>query len=202
MSRRGPSRVAYRTRGRGARHALRPCRLYPAARLGAPGPPESTPPLWLTLSHGRPDAPGHRRGPEASRGGHRRLRRAAYLGPTTPPSPASPLCPPRRGPGARRHPVAPVSAALLPARPRPLTPLSAPVPGGARAALWPGPARLDGSLSGTHCASTLAAAACQPARHGVGGSTPKSLCRTHDTSSSTWPAIPIASPSRTIGSWP
>src|ERR671922_2642912 len=115
----GPGRVARRPGGRGARHTLRPCDLYPATPLGAPGPAASPPPVWLTLSHRRPDAPGHRRGPQASRGGDRRLRRAAYLGPTTAPSPPSALCPDRGGPGARRAPVDPVSAALLPPRPRP-----------------------------------------------------------------------------------
>src|SRR4029077_7112665 len=149
MSWRHPSHLARGPGARDARHALRPCHLYPATRSGAPGSPESPPPLWFTLSHRRPDAPGHRRGPHASRGGDRRLRRAPHLGPTTAPSPASPLCPPRRGPGARRDPVAPVSAALLPARPRPLAALPAPLPRGSGADLHTGPALLDGALSGT-----------------------------------------------------
>src|SRR6516162_10192318 len=81
-----PGRVARRPGGRGTRHTLRPCDLYPATRLGAPSPAASPPPVWLTLSHRRSDAPGHRRGPEASRGGDRGLRRAPHLEPTTPPT--------------------------------------------------------------------------------------------------------------------
>src|SRR5262249_49778959 len=84
MPRRGPGRVAHRPGTRGPRDALRPCDLYPAARPGALGAAEPPPPLWPAVSHGGPDPPAHRRGPEASRGGDRRLRRAAYLGPTTP----------------------------------------------------------------------------------------------------------------------
>src|SRR5215468_3725485 len=144
----GPGRVARRPGGRGARHLLRSCDLYPAARRGAPGSPEPTPPLWLTLSHRHPDPPGHRRGPQASRGGDRRLRRAPHLGPTTALSPPSALCPARGGPGAQRNPVAPVSAALLPPRPRPLAALPTPLPRRPGAPLRAGPALLAGALSG------------------------------------------------------
>src|SRR5215831_12645599 len=86
MPRRGPGRVAHRPGTRGTRDALRPCDLYPAARPGAAGAAEPPPPLWPALSHRHPDPPGHRRGPEASRGGDRRLRRAPHLGPTTAPT--------------------------------------------------------------------------------------------------------------------
>src|SRR2546425_9215997 len=61
-----------------------------------------------------------------------------------------------------------MSTPLLPARPGPLAAFSAAVPGGARAALWPGPALLDGSLSGTRRARALAATPHHPARQGLG----------------------------------
>src|SRR2546428_2629182 len=61
-----------------------------------------------------------------------------------------------------------MSTPLLRARPGPLAAFSAAVPGGARAALWPGPALLDGSLSGTRRARALAATPRHPARQGLG----------------------------------
>src|SRR2546427_344625 len=82
----GASHVACGPGAGGTRDALRPCHLYPAARPGAPGAAEPPPTLWSVVSHGRAEPPRHRRGPEASRGGERRLRRAPHLGPTTPPT--------------------------------------------------------------------------------------------------------------------
>src|SRR5437763_8417157 len=82
----GPSHVARGPGGRGAQHAIRPWDLYPAARPGSPGAAEPASALWAPLSHGRADASGHRRGPQASRRGDRRVRRAPYLGPATPPT--------------------------------------------------------------------------------------------------------------------
>src|SRR5919108_2395228 len=143
---------------------MRPCDLYPAARPGAPGAAEPPPPLWAALSHGGADAPGHRRGPQASRRGDWGLRRAPHLGPTTAPSPPCALCPPRRGPRPRWRRVGGVSAALLPARPRALTPLPAPLPRRPGASLWPGPPDLDGALSGACRAQALAAPPCRAAR--------------------------------------
>src|SRR5215471_1496080 len=119
----------------GARDTLRPCDLYPAARPGSPRAAEPPPALWPALSHGRPDPPGHRRGPAASRGGDRRLRRAPHLGPTTPPSSPSPLCPACRGDRGGWRAVGAVSPPLLLARPGPLAALPAAVPRGAGAAL-------------------------------------------------------------------
>src|SRR5262249_47423303 len=153
----GPGRVARRPGGRGARHTLRPCDLSPATRLGAPGPAASPPPVWLTLSHRRSDAPGHRRGPDASRGGDWRLRRAPHLGPATAPSSPSPLCPACRGDGTLWHTVGIMSSPFLLARSGPLAAFSAPVPRGAGAPLWAGPPDLDGALSGAGRAHTLAA---------------------------------------------
>src|SRR5262249_28822553 len=95
-------------------------------------------------------------------------RRVAYLGPTTPPSPPSPLCPPCRGPDARRDPVAPVSAALLPPRPRPLAALPTPLPRRPGAPLRAGPALLAGVLSGPRGARALAPVPRRYARSGVG----------------------------------
>src|SRR5262249_50176776 len=153
----------------GPRDALCPCDLYPAARPGAPGAPESAPALWAALSHRRPDAPGHCPGPKTSRGRDRWLRCLAHLGPATASSSPSALCPARGGPGARWDPVAAMSPPLLPARPRPLAALSAPVPGGAGAALRARPPDLDGSLSRTRRAPALATVPRHAARPGVGG---------------------------------
>src|SRR5439155_25937797 len=113
-------------------------------------------------------APGHCRGPEASRGRDWRLRGAAHVGPTTAPSPPPALCLARGGLDARWCPVGAVSAPLLPARPRPLPAFSALVPGGARAALWPAPVLLDGALSEVGRAPALAAPPRRLARPGVG----------------------------------
>src|SRR5437867_1996320 len=153
----------------GPRDALRPCDLYPAARLGSPGAAEPPPPLWPALSHGRPDPPGHRRGPETSRGGDWRLRRAAHLGPTTAPPSPSPWCPPRRGDRTGWGTVGAVSSPLLLACPGPLATLPAPLPRWPGATLRTGPALLHGALSGARRAHPLAAAPRHPGCPGVGG---------------------------------
>src|SRR4029450_5343675 len=107
---------------------LLPGHLYPAARPRAAGAAKPPPPLRAALSYRGADAPGYRWGPQASRGRDRGLRGAPHLEPTTAPSPPSALCPARRGPGARRDPVDPLSATLLPARPGALETVSAAVP--------------------------------------------------------------------------
>src|SRR5262249_27379622 len=165
---RRPSHMARGSEARGARDALRPCRLYPAAYSGAPGAAESTPPVWLTLSHGRPNASGHRRGPDASRGGDRRLRRAPHVEPTTPPSPPPALCPAGGWLRPGWHAVDAVSTALFSACPRPLATLPTPLPRGAGADLRAGPALLHGALSGARCAHALAPVPHRGAGHGMG----------------------------------
>src|SRR6266851_6613656 len=169
MSRRGPSHVAHRPGARDPRDRLLPCDLYPAACPRAAGAPEPAPPLWAALSHGRPDAPGHRRGPQASRSRDRRPRRPPHLGPTTAPSPPPALCPARGGLGLGWHTLGAVSAPFLPARPCPLAALPAPLPRWPCADLRAGPTDLGGSLSGTCRAHALAAPPRHPARQGVGG---------------------------------
>src|SRR5262252_3160466 len=86
MSWHHPSHVARRPGARGAQYRLLSCALYPAAPPRTPGAAEPPPPVWAALSHRRPDAPGYRQGPHASRRGDWRLRRAPYLGPTTAPT--------------------------------------------------------------------------------------------------------------------
>src|SRR6516165_2564424 len=86
MSWGGASRVARRPGGRGARHTLCPCDLYPAARSGASGVAAPLSSLWAVLSHRGADAPGHGRGLEAPRGGDGGLCGAAHVGPTTAPT--------------------------------------------------------------------------------------------------------------------
>ena len=99
-----------------------------------------------------------------------------------------------------------MSAALLPARSRARAAFSAVVPGGARAALWPGPVRLDGSLSGTHRARALAAPPRRRARPGLGR-----LCERASPGPPTCPHLPrplhascghLQPPARRPGGWP
>src|SRR5712691_12588312 len=169
MSRRGPSHVAHRPGARDPRDRLLPCGLYPAACPRAAGAPEPAPPLWAALSHGRSDAPGHRRGPQASRSRDRRPRRPPHLGSTTAPSPPPALCPARGGLGLGWHALGAVSAPFLPTRPCPLAPLPAPLPRGPCADLRAGPTDRGGSLSGTQRAHTLATFPRGAARQGMGG---------------------------------
>src|SRR5215475_5602766 len=169
MSRRGSSGMARRPRAGDPRDRLLPCGLYPAACPRAAGAPEPAPPLWAALSHGRPDAPGYRRGPQAVRRRDWRPRRPPHLEPTTAPSPPPALCPARGGLGCGWHALGAVSATFLPPRPCPLAPLPAPLPRGPCADLRAGPTDLGGSLSGTHRAHTLAAFPRGAARQGMGG---------------------------------
>src|SRR5262249_43810127 len=129
---------------------------------------EPPPPLWPALSHRGADAPGHRWGSEASRGGDRRVFGAPHPGPTTPPSPPPPFCPTfPGGPGWWRA-VGAASPHLLLACPGPLAALPAPLPRRPYTDLRRGSLPLGGSLSGTRRAYTLAALPLHAARPGVG----------------------------------
>src|SRR5215472_2043859 len=93
MSRCGPSGVAHRPRTRAPGYRLLSWDLYAPARPRVASTPEPALALWAALSHRRADPPRHCWRPQASRSRDRRLRRVAHLGPTTPPSSPSPLCP-------------------------------------------------------------------------------------------------------------